>query len=175
MEPVLDSLFRFTRHHMLAWAETSAEVIIQHDDFVWTEGPFIRPEYYRSIIISRYAELWKPLHQAGKKVLFCADGTFSMFAEDIVNAGADGLIFEPCNDFEFMVEHFGSTHCLIGSAVDCRDITFNSWETVKQTMDRSFELARKCRGLIWAVGNHLPANIPDEMMDRYIDYFLAHR
>ncbi|HPC76718.1 MAG TPA: hypothetical protein PK811_00130, partial [bacterium] len=68
MEKVLDSFFRFTLFHMEAWAKTSAEVIIQHDDFVWTGGPFMRPEIYRKVIIPRYAELWKPLHRSGKKV-----------------------------------------------------------------------------------------------------------
>jgi hypothetical protein len=51
---------------MRAWAKTSVPVIIQHDDFVWTAGPFMSPDFYRQVIIPRYAELWKPLHAAGK-------------------------------------------------------------------------------------------------------------
>ena len=84
MEPVLDSIFRRTLFHMEAWARTSAEVIIQHDDFVWTEGPFMHPDIYRRLIIPRYAALWKPLHAAGKKVLFCSDANFMELAEDMV-------------------------------------------------------------------------------------------
>ncbi len=174
MEPVFDSFFRRTLFHMKCWAETSAEVIIQHDDFVWSNGAFMNPEIYRKVIIPRYAELWKPLHAAGKKVLFCSDGNFMEFAADVVAAGADGLIFEPCNDFEFMVEHFGQDTVLVGSAVDCRDMSFESWDVVQKSLDRTFELARRCNGLILAVGNHLPANIPEEMMERYIHYLKAH-
>jgi hypothetical protein len=37
-------------------------------------------------------------------------------------------------------------------------------------MDRTAELGRQCKGLIWAVGNHMPANIPPSMMDQYIEY-----
>jgi hypothetical protein len=168
MERVLDSIFRMTLFHMQAWAKTSVEVIIQHDDFVWTSGPFMHPSFYRSAIIPRYAELWKPLRAAGKKVIFCSDGTFTEFAEDIVAAGADGLCFEPSNPFDFMVERFGSSHVLIGSAVDCRDMSFAPWAQVHERIDRTLELANRCRGLIIAVGNHLPANVPDEMLDRYI-------
>ncbi|SHE66538.1 Uroporphyrinogen decarboxylase (URO-D) [Caldanaerobius fijiensis DSM 17918] len=174
MEKVFDSFFRYTLFHMEAWAKTSVEVIIQHDDFVWASGPFMHPDYYRKVIIPRYAELWKPLHAAGKKVLFCSDGNFMEFAEDIVAAGADGLIFEPCNDFEFMVERFGQDIVLIGSCVDCRDMTFGKWDVVRSQIDRTLELAKHCRGLIFAVGNHLPANIPDDMMDRYIGYLKSH-
>jgi hypothetical protein len=169
-EKVLDGFFRYTLHHMQAWAETSIEVIIQHDDFVWSSGPFINPKFYRNIIIPRYTELWKPLYKAGKKILFCSDGNFMEFAEDIIKAGADGLIFEPVNDFEFMVERFGNSICIVGSAVDCRDMTFGSWEKVKMDMDKTFKLAEKCKGLILAVGNHIPPNVSDEMCDLYINY-----
>ncbi|MBN2449318.1 MAG: hypothetical protein JXR77_02950 [Lentisphaeria bacterium] len=175
MSEVFARFRAFTQHHMNAWARTSAEVIIQHDDFVWTEGAFMYPEIYREVIIPGYAELWKPLHAAGKKVLFCSDGNYMEFAEDVAAAGADGFIFEPMLDFDFMVERFGSSHCLVGSAVDCVDMAFRPWETVRASMDRTLELVPRCRGLMWAVGNHLPANIPGEMMDRYIEYFLAHR
>jgi hypothetical protein len=173
IEKVFDGFFRFTQHHMNAWAETSAEVIIQHDDFVWTAGAFMQPEIYRTVIIPRFAELWKPLKAAGKQILFISDGDFREFAPDLQQAGADGFIFEPDMEFGWMVERFGDAMCLVGSAVDCRDLAFRSWETVRRTMDRTIELGKKCRGLIWAVGNHMPANIPPGMMDRYIEYLKA--
>jgi len=173
MSEVFVRIREFTQHHMNAWAETSADVIIQHDDFVWTEGAFMHPDIYRQVIIPGFAELWKPLKAAGKKILFCSDGNFMEFTQDLAEAGADGFIFEPMVDFTFMVERFGPSHCLVGSAVDCVDMAFRPWDTVKASIDTSLELARKCKGLIWAVGNHLPANIPPQMMDLYIDYLLA--
>ncbi|NLB95745.1 MAG: hypothetical protein GX785_08555 [Armatimonadetes bacterium] len=173
MEPVFDSFYRYTRHHMEAWAKTSVEVVIQHDDFVWAEGAFMHPDIYRKVIIPRYAELWKPLRAAGKKVLFCSDGDYTEFAEEIVEAGADGLIFEPFVDFGWAAERFGSSHCLVGSFTDCRDMAFGTWDQVRASMDRTFEVARKCKGVIFAVGNHLPPNIPKAMMDRYIEYLTA--
>lgn len=170
MEKVFESFFRRTLFHMKAWAKTSVEAVIQHDDFVWANGPFMQPDIYRRIIIPLYAELWKPLHEEGKKVLFCSDGNFMEFAEDVVNAGADGLVFEPCNDFETMVDKFGRTHCLVGSFVDCRDLTFGTWEKVKQDIDKTFRKLSECRGAIVCVGNHLPANISAEMLDKYFDH-----
>jgi hypothetical protein len=172
MEKVFDSFFRRTLFHIEAWAKTDVEVLIQHDDFVWTSGAFMNPEIYRKVLIPMYAELWKPIHQAGKQVLFCSDGNFLEFAEDIVAAGADGLIFEPCNDFGFMAEHFGRRVCLVGSFVDCRDLTFEKWEKVRCDIDRTFERLAECKGAIVAVGNHLPPNIPEAMLDQYFDYLL---
>lgn len=173
MEKVFDSFFRRTLFHMKAWARTSAEVVIQHDDFVWTSGAFMHPDIYRRIIIPRYAELWKPIHDAGKKVLFCSDGNFMEFAGDVAEAGGDGFIFEPCNDFDFMVKNFGQTKCLVGSFVDCRDITFGHWDRVQKDIDKTFKCLLGCRGAIVAVGNHLPPNIPEVMLDRYFESILS--
>ena len=172
MEKVFDSLFRRTLFFMKAWAQTSVEVVIQHDDFVWASGPFMNPEVYRKIIIPRYAELWQPIHAAGKKVLFCSDGNFMELAGDVAEAGADGFIFEPCNDFDFMVDNFGKTKCLVGSFVDCRDLILGNWEKAKQDIDRTFQRLSDCRGAIVAVGNHLSPNIPDEILDRYFEHLL---
>lgn len=172
MEKVFDSFFQRTLFYMKAWAQTSAPVIIQHDDFVWTSGAFMNPEIYRKVIIPRYAELWKPLHERGKKVLFCSDGDFTQFVGDVAEAGADGFIFEPCMDFGYMADNFGQTHCLAGSYVDCRDLTFGKWNKVQLGLIRTFEKLKGCRGAIVAVGNHLPANIPEEMLDQYFDHLL---
>ena len=172
MEKVFDSFFRRTLFHMKAWAQTSVEVVIQHDDFVWTSGAFMNPDVYRKVIIPRYAELWTPIHDAGKKVLFCSDGNFTEFAADVAEAGADGFIFEPCMDFGYMVDHFGQTHCLVGSFADCRDLTFGKWDKVQVDIDKTFERLADCRGAIVAVGNHLPPNIPEAMLDQYFEYLL---
>lgn len=172
MERVFDSFFKRTLFHMEAWAKTSVEVVIQHDDFVWTSGAFMNPDIYRKVIIPRYAELWKPIHAAGKKVLFCSDGNFTEFTADVAEAGADGFIFEPCMDFGRMVANFGQSHCLAGSFVDCRDLTFGKWDKVRADIDNTFERLAVCKGAIVAVGNHLPANIPDDMLDRYFDHLL---
>ena len=170
MERVFDSFFRRTLFHMEAWARTSVEAVIQHDDFVWTSGAFMNPSIYRAVIIPRYAELWKPLRAAGKKLLFCSDGNWTEFAGDIVEAGADGLIFEPMMDFGFMASSFGRSSCLVGSYVDCRDLTFGNLEKARRDVDRTLEELEDCRGGILAVGNHLPGNIPEHAMDEYIEY-----
>jgi len=172
MEPVFEGFFRRTLFHMEAWAKTSVEVVIQHDDFVWTSGAFMNPDIYRKVIIPRYRDLWKPVHEAGKKVLFCSDGNFTDFAVDVAEAGADGFIFEPCMDFGHMVDMFGRTHCLVGSHVDCRDLTFGKWDKVQADIDKTFVRLADCNGAILAVGNHLPPNIPEDMLDKYFAYVL---
>ena len=92
--------------------------------------------------------------------------------DDVARAGADGFIFEPCMDYGRMVDNFGQTHCLIGSFVDCRDLTFGRWDKVQADIDKTFESLTDCRGAIVAVGNHLPPNIPEAMLNQYFEYLL---
>ena len=166
-EEVLGSIFDLSLHHYRAWAETSIEVFMCHDDMVWTAGPFVNPAFYRKYIFPRYAKLWQPLREAGKKVIFCSDGTFDMFADDIIAAGAHGLCFEPTNDLAMFVQKYGQTHVLMGGA-DCRTLTFGTKEDIERELVGIFDLVRDCPGMFFATGNHLPGNIP---LENAIHYF----
>ena len=170
---VLERFGQYTLHHTRAWARTSIEVYVQHDDIVWTAGPFLRPDFYRKVIFPIYRELWKPLKAAGKKVLFGSDGKWDMFMEDAAACGVDGFFFEPGNDFERIVKTFGGSHVIIGSTVDCRTMTFGAWEQVKAEIDATLALTRGLPGFMFTVGNHIPANVSDEMCLQYLDYLRA--
>ncbi len=169
-EKVLDSFFRLTLHHMKAWAKTTVPVMIQHDDMVWTAGPFIQPDFYRRVIFPRYRELWKPLKAAGKKVLYCSDGNFTQFVGDVLDAGADGLIFEPLTDLDHVVRCCGKTHVIVGSKVDCRTLTFGTTAQIAAEIDATLKVAMDCPGFMFAVGNHIPSNVPVENALFYFDY-----
>jgi hypothetical protein len=173
-EKVLDSFFRLSLHYYKAQAQTSIEAFICHDDMVWTEGPFIHPDFYRRVIFPRYAELWSVLKKAGKKVLYCSDGDWTMFIDDIVKAGADGFIFEPVMSLDAVVEKCGQTHAIIGSKLDCRTLTFGTKEEIQREIDATLPLAMKCPGFFFAVGNHIPSNVPVENATFYFDYLKKH-
>ena len=52
-------------------------------------------------------------------------------------------------------------------------MAFEGWDKVKAEMDATLKLAPECAGLIWAVGNHMPSNVPVEIGLKYIDYLRA--
>jgi hypothetical protein len=173
-EKVLDSIYRLSLHYYTAQARGPCKVFISHDDMVWSQGPFLHPDFYRRVIFPRYRHLWSVLKQAGKKVLFCSDGTFEQFFGDIAEAGADGFIFEPMNALEPVVEAFGQTHVLVGSQVDCRTLTLGTRADIQAEVDATLRLARQCRGFMCAVGNHIPSNVPVENGLFYFDYLSRH-
>jgi len=169
-DKVLEGFFRLSLHHYEAWARTSVEAFICHDDMVWAEGPFMHPDFYRSSVFPRYRKLWDVLHEAGKIVLFCSDGTWTQFVDDVAEAGADGFIFEPTTSLDYIVERYGRTHVIVGSKVDCRTLTFGSRDEIRSQIDATVSLAGGCPGFMFAVGNHIPSNVPVENALFYFDY-----
>lgn len=174
-EKVLESYFQLTLHHCRAWSQTNIEAFILHDDIVWTQGPFMQPSFYRRILFPRYTALVNLLQRANKKVLFCSDGNWTTFIEDVAATGADGFIFEPTIPLERMTKQFGKTHILIGSTLDCRTLTFGNPQEIANELDATFELAQECNGFFVAVGNHIPSNVPLENALFYWEYLKAHR
>lgn len=171
---VLDSIYQQSLHHYKAWAETSIEVFMCHDDMVWSQGPFMHPEFYRAEVFPRYKELWSVLKRAGKLVAFTSDGDWTQFVDDVVEAGADALCFEPMTDLETVVARYGQSHCIISSKVDARTLTFGTQAQIRAEVDATLALARDCPGFMFAVGNHIPSNVPVESALLYFDYLSQH-
>jgi len=165
---VLEGICRLSEHHLRAWAKTSAPTFICHDDMVWTQGAIFRPAWYREHVFPRYKRLWGILHDAGKKVLFCSDGNFTEFIDDLALAGADGFIFEPLTSLERVVERYGKTKAIIGN-IDTRALTFGNKESVRAEVKRCADLGRVCPGYFFAVGNHIPPNVPLDNVLCYLD------
>ena len=169
-DQVIEGFFQLSLHHYRAQAKASIEVFICHDDMVWTQGPFMHPDFYRRSIFPRYQKLWEVLHQAGKTILYCSDGTWTEFVDDIADAGADGFIFEPTTSLDYIVERYGKTHVIVGSKVDCRTLTFGTYGAIQAEIDDTLALAKDCPGFVFAVGNHISSNVPIDNALFYFDY-----
>jgi len=165
-ERVLDGFFERSLAEIRAQARTSIPAFICHDDMVWSNGAIFHPDWYRRSVFPRFKKLWEPLHEAGIPVLFCSDGDFTEFVDDLAEAGADGFIFEPLTDLEYVCKRYGKTKVIIGN-VDCRVLTFGTRQDIKHEVERCFNLGRDCPGFFIAVGNHIAPNIPLENGEYY--------
>ncbi len=165
-----DLLMRYVQ----AWAETDVEVFITHDDIVWSAGGIFHPEFYRTYVFANYRRYWDCLKDAGKRVLFCSDGDFTEYLDELAAAGADGFIFEPTTDLDQVVGRYGRTHVIVGNA-DCRVLTFGTADGVAREVRRCLSAGRDCPGYFFAVGNHIPPNVPVGNADACIQAYLAAR
>jgi len=160
--------------YVQAWAQTGIEVYHTHDDMVWTAGPVFKPEFYRTYVFPNYKRYWECAKNAGKKVIFTSDGNYNEFIDDVAAAGTDGFIFEPTTDLEYIVKHYGKTHVIIGNA-DCRILTFGTADEVRKEVKRCMDLGKGCPGYFFAVGNHIPPNVPIANAEACMEAYWAMR
>jgi hypothetical protein len=144
-----------------ALAESDVPVVMVHDDIVWSAGAVFRPAWYRQYVFPNYRRFISPMLDAGKKVLFCSDGNFTAFIDDIAAAGFHGFVFEPLTSLEVMVQKYGQTHVLVGNA-DTGILLNGSRTQIRAEVERCLSLGRGCPGFFMAVGNHIPPNTPVE-------------
>lgn len=154
-----DRYCRWMQQFFTALAKSSVPVVMVHDDLVWTEGPFIHPEWYRRFMFPNIKRLIAPLREAGKKILFTADGNYTAFVDDIAACGIDCFVMEPLTDMAYVARRYGKTHAFIGNA-DTRVLLNGSRDDIYAEVKRCMDIGKRCPGFIMAVGNHIPANTP---------------
>lgn len=169
-DKVLEGFAEITLAEIRAWCALDIPFFLMHDDIVWTSGPVFAPEWYRKYIFPRFKRYWDAVHEAGKKIIFCSDGTFNEFIDDIARAGADGFIFEPTTSLETIAERYGKTHVIIGNA-DCRVLQFGDRAAIRKEVERCVNIGRDCPGFIMCASNHLPNGIPTEHVEYYMEVF----
>jgi hypothetical protein len=144
-----------------ALAESNVPVVMIHDDMVWSSGAIFRPAWYREYIFPNYKKYTAPLLDSNKKVLFCSDGNFTRFVDDIAAAGFQGFVFEPMTSLETIVTKYGQTHVIVGNA-DTRILLNGSKPEIRAEVERCMLPGKNCPGFFMAVGNHIPPNTPVE-------------
>ena len=160
--------------YMRALADCKSPIIMQHDDIVWTDGPFMNPDWYRKYIFPNLKRYIDVLKGAGKTVLFTSDGNFTTFLEDVVRAGADGFVMEPCTDMEHAARRYGKSHVIVGNA-DTRILLQGNRAAITAEVQRCMDIGKPCPGFIMAVGNHIPANTPVDSALYYNQEYLRLR
>jgi uroporphyrinogen-III decarboxylase len=144
-----------------ALAAADVPVVMVHDDIVWSSGPFYDPAWYRRFVLSHYHKYFAPLIESGKKILFTSDGDYTMFLDDIAEAGVHGLVMEPLTDMRLAAERYGQKLVLVGNA-DTRILLEGSRDAIRAEVKRCIDIGRDCPGFFMAVGNHIPPNTPVE-------------
>ncbi len=150
---------QWMQQYFIALADTKMPVVMIHDDIVWTSGPFTSPAWYREFVFPNFKKYLEPLREAGKKIIYCSDGNYNEFIDDIADAGFNGFVMEPTTDMGYIAEKYGQTHVIVGNA-DTRILLYGTKEEIRNEVKRCISIGKKCPGFFMAVGNHIPANTP---------------
>jgi hypothetical protein len=144
-----------------ALADADIPLVMVHDDIVWSSGAVFRPAWYRQYVFPNYKKYFAPLLDSGKKIMFCSDGNFNAFIDDIAATGVHGFVIEPLTSLKYMVEKYGQTHVIIGNA-DTSILLRGNKPQIRAEVERCMALGHDCPGFFMAVGNHIPPNTPVE-------------
>ena len=144
-----------------ALGDADVPVVMVHDDIVWTAGPFIHPDWYRTYVFPNYRNYFAPLIDSGKKIMFTSDGNYNAFVDDLVACGVNGFVMEPMTDMGHIARKYGKTHAFIGNA-DTRILLFGSKAHIRAEVERCMAIGKPYPGFFMAVGNHIPPNTPVE-------------
>jgi len=142
-----------------ALAESAVPVIYSHDDIVWTRGAVFRPGWYRAFVFPNLRKYYRPLIDAGKKIIFISDGNYTEFVDDIAACGVHGFFFEPLTDLNYIAERYGRTHVMIGN-VDTRVLLSGTKQQIRAEVERCIAIGRNCPGYFIGVTNMIPSNTP---------------
>jgi hypothetical protein len=167
-DQVMEGFFQLSMMIVEAHVRAEVPLFLCHDDIVWASGPVFSPAWMRKYVFPRHKRMWAPLREAGIKVLFCSDGNFDAFVDDLADAGAEGFIFEPLTDLRPIVEKYGKSHVIVGN-VDSRILQFRGPEEIRREVRRCADLGRDCPGFFFAVGNHIPFTVPIPSVECYLE------
>jgi len=174
-ERVMNEFAEINRRVFRTFARLPVNFVVCHDDIVTSRGPVCSPAWMREYIFPRYEEYWGMLKDAGKEVIFMADGCMDAYADDVFACGARGIITEPYTDFKEIARKH--ENCFLAGEGDNRILMRNNPEEIEAMVKTMVETAKLTGGYMMCIGNHIPWNVPPEAIKRYLDLSseMAHR
>ncbi|MCY2929585.1 MAG: hypothetical protein NTV86_08845 [Planctomycetota bacterium] len=164
--PLLDRCTEYTLDVFRAFAATPAPVVVAHEDLCSARGPIFNPAFLRREVFPRFARIYEPCLQAGKKVLAVSDGLIESIAPDLLAAGASGLFLEPHNDLSRMIDLVGPAGLILGGA-DSRILTTGTPRDVDSHVQAAMAHAKALPGFLFCLGGQAPNNVPLENLETY--------
>ena len=164
---LMDEFAEINRRVFRAFARLPANFVICHDDIVTSRGPVCSPRWMHKHIFPRYEEFWAILRDAGKRVVFMADGCMDAYADDVFACGATGIVTEPYTDFKAIARRHPD--CVLAGEGDNRVLTRNDPDEIAAMVRSMVDTARMTGGYFMCIGNHIPWNVTPAGIRRYLD------
>lgn len=150
-----------------------APLVVLHDDLADARGPVFPPGFYETYIFPRYRALFAKIHQAGKQVLFVADGNMDTFLQPLRDAGSDGIMAEtPATPLARLLDVFDGGWIIGG--MDTRALTFGTPADIAGMVASVAAMTKAQPRFMLASPGGLHGNIPLDNLAAYFDARVAH-
>jgi len=173
---------RFHDHFLAPWAAKSAAIVTEmaqagdspfvfvHDDLASATGPMFHPDWYDEYIFPHYPDIWRDARQAGKKIIFVADGNMTVFLPKLVEVGVAGIMFEtPATPLEAVIEFFGGEGRFFIGGISTLKIATGTPDEVRRMVFDLFERVGDYPGFAMASGGGLNGGLPLPNLEAYFD------
>ena len=169
----LDKAFAASGSLIGTLCEIDSPYVFVHDDLADANGPVFPPAWYDEHIFSRYPELWAPVKEAGKKLIFVADGNMGPLLPRLRACGVDGVHLEnPATDLDVILEVFGDKIIICG--MDTKRLTFGKPEQIHEHVEHIAARTRDIPGFTICSPGGIHANVPLENLEAYFDARVEH-
>jgi hypothetical protein len=166
---IAEGFVRISEKVCQAFALTNIRVFMSHDDLCGKDGPFFNPSWYQKYVYPSYERIWAPLKEEGIKILYVSDGKLDSVVDDVMAAGADGILAEPATDLAAFAERYGKSAIFVGN-VDGRILKFGTRKEIRREVDRVSAFGKDCPGYFYGVTNAITWDTPVENIRYYFDY-----
>lgn len=166
-ERIMTEFAEISRRVFTAFSRLPVNFVSCHDDIATTRGPVFPPWWMEKYIFPRYEEYWSILRDAGKRVIFVADGCIDAFVDDLVACGANGFMTEPYTDFKEIARTYPGI--FIAGEGDSRVLLRNDKHEIRAMVESMVETGRISRGYMFMCGNDIGWNTPPEAVKHYLD------
>jgi hypothetical protein len=140
-----------------------------HDDICDARGPMFEPDWFRENIFPYYGEIFKIIHDAGKKVFYCTDGYVMPLLNDIRQFNIDGFACDHNNDLKTVLEAF-SGKIVFGGFLNPSIVAVGSFQEIEEAVKTNIALAKHEPGYFFSSGS-VNGVLPNDRAEFYYECF----
>jgi hypothetical protein len=167
-EKFLDKAFKKSLEYINILSQIDTPFVFCHDDLADQKGPIFPPNWYDDYIFPEYEKLWRPAKEAGKKIIFVADGNMGPFLKPLRETGVDGVVLEnPATNFDSILENYRDK--IIIGGIDVKLLTFDTPQNVKKHILEIYEKTNDLPGFVMSVCGGIHGSIPMDNLEAYFD------
>jgi len=147
MHELADRLVEWNLQHIHKWLKAGVDGIGFADDWGAQDRLLISPCQWRTFFKPRYARMFEPIKDAGKKIFFHTDGWTVDIWDDLIEIGVDVLNPQhPLMPRHLLEEKLAGKVCVRSDLDRQYIIPFGTPEQVRQHVKETVELFGRCNG-----------------------------
>lgn len=144
-------------------------LIGMHDDVCDARGPLYDPDWFRENIFPHYDDIFRVIHDSGKKVFYCTDGFVMPLLNDIRKFDVDGFACDHNNDLKTVLEAF-SGKIVFGGFLNPSTVAVGSFQEIEEAVKANVALAKHEPGYFFSSGS-VNGVLPNDRAEFYYECY----